>query len=91
MKKEKANGLVYFWSTIVFETMQLHGGYFPTSDTVHLSQTPRDSEQAERMGTKGDFHRKQGSQPCPTGRWLPLWSAAAGCSGGRRGQMRELS
>lgn len=29
LKKEKANGPVYFWSTVVFPKMQLRGQYFP--------------------------------------------------------------
>lgn len=29
MKKEKAKGLVYFWSSIVFKTMRVRGEHFP--------------------------------------------------------------
>lgn len=42
MKKEKANGLVYFWSTIVIKTMPLHGGYFPhCRHSAPVPDTPR--------------------------------------------------
>lgn len=34
---------------------------------------PRDGRRAETMGTEGDFHRKQGSQACPTGRSAGRW------------------
>lgn len=79
LKKEKANGPVYFWSTVVFPKVDSTS---PTSDPTHLSPTPRDSGEAVRMGTKADFHRKQGSQLCLMGRLLPLWSAAAGAQAG---------